>query len=360
MAITQAIIQMRRGRESEMVTSKFLPAEFGIATDTKKAYVAFAAGDVKRLSTYEDMSADMAASLADLEKEYLGQITEATQKALEAREEALSTIAAAEEAAKKADYAAQSILELCQERDLTTVFSAEIEKFSDPWAWIKSRIQNGNYLGINVGDYIPIVVDNTTLEMQVAGIDVYTGATDNNLGHHIDFVSRDCYGLRGWNDTEDNNGNAENPYPYMASSLRRWLEETLYISLPQEIKNQIISKRALIEQRYSSSGSLKESTAWGWQDIGELWIPSEYEVFGACIWGTKGWSVGSAVQYPIFANNSSGHIKRAETGRCDWWLATASAGNDTNACSVNADGSPAGYWYTSNYAGVPVCFRIAQ
>lgn len=358
MAITQAIIQMRRGRESEMVTSKFLPAEFGIATDTKKAYVAFAAGDVKRLSTYEDMSADMAASLADLEKEYLGQITEATQKALEARKEALSTIAAAEEAAKKADYAAQSILELCQERDLTAVFADEISKFPDAWSWIKNRIQSGNYCNIHVGDYIPIVVDNITLEMQVAGIDVYTGATDNNLGHHIDFISRDCFSMAYWNGSENNNGSADNPYPYIASDLKRWLEETLYISLPQEVKNQIVTKRALMEQRYSASESLTESIAWGWQDIGKLWVPSEYEVFGSCIWGTKGWSAGSAVQYPIFANTKN-RIKHVETERYDWWLATTATGNDTNACSVNADGSPAGYFYTSNNFGVPVCFRIA-
>lgn len=127
MAITRAIIQMRRGRESEMVTSKFLPAEFGIAIDTKKAYVAFAAGDVKRLSTYEDMSADMAASLADLEKEYLGQITEATQKALEVREKVLSTIAVAVEAAQNANAAAQTIFEIYSIREITIP--------TDGWGW---------------------------------------------------------------------------------------------------------------------------------------------------------------------------------------------------------------------------------
>ena len=68
------------------------------------------------------------------------------------------------------------------------VFATEISKFSDPWAWVKNRIQNGNYAGINVGDYIPITINTETVEMQVAGVDVYTGATDNGLGHHIDFI----------------------------------------------------------------------------------------------------------------------------------------------------------------------------
>lgn len=305
-------------------------------------------------STYlEQYLEELQAQLTEAITESLGKVAQAISATEESSKHA-------DQAAKRADDVTHSILDLNTERNLAEIFSVEISKFSDIWAWIKSRIQDGNYYNIHVGDYIPIIIDNVTLEMQVAGIDVYTGATDNSMGHHIDFISRDCYGLYSWNDTEDNNGNADSPYPYMICNLRRWLNETLYISLPQEIKNQIVPKRALMEQRYSNSGTLTESTAWGWQDIGMLWVPSEYEVFGACIWGTKGWSSGSAIQYPIFSNSSKSRIKRAETGRYDWWLATAASGHDGSACSVNADGSPAGYWYTSNYAGVPVCFRITQ
>ena len=245
-------------------------------------------------------------------------------------------------------------------RDLTTVFASEIAKFTDAWAWIKNRIQNANYTGIYVGDYIPITVKNETVEMQVAGIDVYYRTTDNGLGHHIDFISRDCFSETvQWNTENNNNGNAESPYPYMVSNLHTWLE-TLYGYLPQAVKDQIVTKRTLMEQRYSASGTLTDSTTWGWQDIGKLWVPHEYEVFGSCVWGTKGWSQGQALQYPIFANSFLNRIKGAGKGgsRCDWWLASVRSGNSAYACYVTSSGDADG-WSTSNLVRVPVCFRIA-
>lgn len=306
-------------------------------------------------STYlEHYLEEMQAQLTEAITESLGRVAQAIYATEESSKHA-------DQAAERADDAIQSILDLNTERNLAEIFSAEISKFSDAWAWIKSRIQDGNYYNIHVGDYIPITMDNETIEMQIAGIDVYTNATDAGLGHHIDFISRDCFSTPYcWNGSEDNNGNTDSPYPYMICDLHEWLEEVVFPSLPQEIKKQVSGKRALIEKRYSATGTLTESTEWGWEDIGKLWVPSEYEVYGSCIWATKGWSVGSAVQYPIFSNSSKNRIKRANTGRCQWWLANATSGNDTNACSVNEDGSPAGYWYTSNYKNVPICFRIAQ
>ena len=245
-------------------------------------------------------------------------------------------------------------------RDLTIVFADEISKFSDAWAWIKNRISTGNYTGIYVGDYIPITMKNERVEMQVAGIDVYTRTTDQDLGHHIDFISRDCFSETvQWNTTNNNNGNTESPYPYMVSNLHKWLGETLYGFLPQAVKNQIVTKRSLMEQRYSASGALTDSTTLGWQDIGLLWVPHEYEVFGAVVWGTQGWSEGQAMQYPIFANSYLNRIKSAGHGggRCTWWLASVRSGHSTNACFVN-DAGHAYYWSASNALRVPVCFRI--
>ena len=245
-------------------------------------------------------------------------------------------------------------------RDLTVVFADEIAKFSDAWAWIKSRITAGNYTGIYVGDYIPITMKNERVEMQVAGIDVYTRTTDQDLGHHIDFISRDCFSETvQWNTTNNNNGNAESAYPYMVSNLHKWLEETLYGYLPQAVKNQIVTKRSLMEQRYSASGALTDSTTWGWQDIGKLWVPHEYEVFGAVVWGTQGWSEGQALQYPIFANSYLNRIKSAGHGgsRCHWWLVSVRSGDSTDACNVGRNGA-ADTWGASNAPRVPVCFRI--
>ena len=244
-------------------------------------------------------------------------------------------------------------------RDLTKVFVAEITNFANEWEWIKNRIYNANYIGIHVGDYIPLTINGETHEIQIAGIDTYTKTTDYNIGHHIDFISRDCYGPTvQWNVENNNNGNAESPYPYLVSNVHTFLE-TLYETLPAAVKNVISNKRFLLDQRYSAEGVLTDSTSWGWVDMGKLWIPTEYEVFGSVIWATKGFGQGQAVQYPIFANNWNNRIKGAgpNGGRCAWWLASVKSGDSMNACNVSSSGT-AGHWIASDAYRVPVCFRI--
>ena len=244
-------------------------------------------------------------------------------------------------------------------RDLTVVFADEIANYTDAWAWIHARITAGNYSGIYVGDYIPITVKNETVQMQVAGIDVYTNTTDQGLGHHIDFISRDCFSETvQWNTTNNNNGNATDGCPYMVSNLHTWLA-TLSSHLPQAVKNHIVTKRSLMETRYSASGALTDSTGWEWKDIGLLWVPHEYEVFGSVVWATKGYGQGQAMQYPIFANSWLNRIKGAGHGgsRCSWWLASVRSGYSAGACRVYHDGYANG-WGASGACHVPVCFRI--
>ena len=96
-------IQMRRGLESQMDKSKFLPAEFGATTDTKKLFFAFGAGDVQQLATYQNLEGLMAQALASLEEEYLGSITQATQNAINATSQASSAATAANQAADEAN-----------------------------------------------------------------------------------------------------------------------------------------------------------------------------------------------------------------------------------------------------------------
>ena len=93
--------------------------------------------------------------------------------------------------------------------------------------------------------------------------------------------------------------------------------------------------------------------------MGILWVPHEYEVFGAVVWATKGYGQGQAMQYPIFANSYLNRIKGAGHGgsRCRWWLASVGSGSSTNACFVSHAGL-AGNWLASGALRVPVCFRI--
>lgn len=76
-----ATIQMRHGKESEMDKSKFVPAEMGVATDTKKAFMAFGSNQVKEMMFREDSEIE----------ELLGEVREISDKAVESVESAEAT-----------------------------------------------------------------------------------------------------------------------------------------------------------------------------------------------------------------------------------------------------------------------------
>lgn len=73
-----ATIQMRHGNEADMDKSKFVPAEIGVATDTKKAFVAFAPGEVKEIMFREDSEIE----------ELLEEVRDISDQAVEAVESA--------------------------------------------------------------------------------------------------------------------------------------------------------------------------------------------------------------------------------------------------------------------------------
>lgn len=59
-------IQMRRGGYGKFAPSKLLPGEWAVVQeddvsvrDGKAVYIAFSAGDTKRMATYEDMADDL-------------------------------------------------------------------------------------------------------------------------------------------------------------------------------------------------------------------------------------------------------------------------------------------------------------
>lgn len=248
------------------------------------------------------------------------------------------------------------------ERDLTTVFASEISGYSDVWAWIKARITAVNWDGLMIGDYIPFQMNGQTVKAQIAGIDTYYGVMDQAVGHHIDFISRDCFNATmKWNTTNTNQGTASENSPWLASNAYSVLNTTWYNYLPAALKSVIVEKRFLIETRYSSSGPLTASNSWKWANIGKLWLPSAYEIFGSNVWGTQGYSEGNAVQYPIFANSWQYRRKGAGNGggRCDWWTLTPSGVSSAAVCFVFNNGrvnliGAAGYEFRE-----PVCFRIS-
>lgn len=278
--------------------------------------------------------------------------------------------------------------------DLTLKFATEIAASpysGDPWPWIKARIQAANFIGIHVNDYIPFTTTNSVaLKACVGGINTYKGYGDVAVGNHIDFICRELWPTRKpFNPVSYNNGtkfgDAEaTEYPWLASDLYLFLNSLsgtvasdttvgggtgtavdytqggVYYYLPANLKNVINEKRAYLPKRYSESGLLSDDNAGGWANIGKLWLPSEWEVYGGPVWGGRdGYATrGNCVQYPIFANNMN-RVKNRSGSRDHWWVLSAYSGNNTSWCAVANNGA-ADYYTTSNAnITAPVCFRIS-
>lgn len=269
-------------------------------------------------------------------------------------------------------------------QDLTVKFADEIKGYSDEWAWMKARKNNGDYKGLHVGDYIPITCSNGyVLKAQIAGINTYTGYGDPLVGNHIDFICKEL-----WNDphvmnkVNYNNGNANSPSPFLASDLNYWLNSmsgtvpnstsdaavttevdyttdgVLYY-LPDKLKNQIVPKMILSPSRYTAGQVLTNDNSWAWQSTGKLWIPSEVEVYGAPCWGDSGYGAGGFVQYPLFAYNMNrAKLRCTNKDRCTWWLLSARAGNSTYFEYVGGNGNCGNNSATTTWIAAPVCFRI--
>lgn len=244
------------------------------------------------------------------------------------------------------------------------------KELTESWAALQARIKAGNLSGIHVGDFKTITL--TTGEvvvMEVAGPDqYYRCGYPTEIGHHVDFISRDCLaGTKLFNDTNTNNGTAAEPNPWRASKLFQTLnDETsgVFATLPADLKPCIIEKIALLEHRYSDAGALDSDTGWDWNTMGKLWVPTEVEVFGNTFWsdGDAGWTGGGGcnLQYPIFIGGAKHIIKGAGNGgvRCTWWEATARRQSSAHVCRVGHGGDANYYLATDPGIYAPLCFRI--
>ena len=273
--------------------------------------------------------------------------------------------------------------------DLSARFAAEIAASpynGDVWAWLKGRCTAQNFDGLYVKDYVQFTTtDNITVVAQIAGINQYRRFNYTALSaYHIDFIGKNLWPEKHvWNKADYNNGLADNMFPYLCSDLKLWLnseagavpnaatvnptmENVDYTStgvlarLPAALKNVIVEKQACISRRYTSEGLLTDDTGWGFVSLGKLWVPAEMEVYGCCIWGSKGHSQAAFTQYPIFRDSKMRIKDSGNVGnRTAWWLLTPHSGTSTYAAHLNRSGE-ADYNYASNTGiGAPVCFRIA-
>ncbi len=254
-------------------------------------------------------------------------------------------------------------------RSLASVFANEIGSQSI-YTWLRDRARNGNFAGLRIGDYIdvPITaganVPSQTVRYRIGAIDHYYQCGDTAKGHHIVMVPLAPVSVTGskavntsylqWRDTNNNNGTADEKHPYLCSKLHDWEINDFLPALPSTLQSAIMAQHVLLEERYSSSEKLTESSSWSWVDLGKVWSPSEMEVYGCPVWGTKGYSVGFDSQFPIFSDTAS----RIAGGRVSWWLRSVVGGSSSYACYVNGNGGANYNAPTTGWVRPLPCFLI--
>ena len=255
-------------------------------------------------------------------------------------------------ALNNAEYSRQSLIGKYGGQNIATILAGEIGS-GTVYDALHKRIAAGNFAGLRVGDYIDVplvsasnVAAQQSVRFLLAHFDPYYQCGDSAKGHHIAFiasapvtvaktvtgVANDSYLM--WNTANTNQGTADVKNPYLNSNLKAW-EKLFEACLPEGLTKYLLTQRVLLEERYSASGALSDSNSWSWQDIGKVWSPSEMEVYGCPVWGTKGYSVGFDCQFDLFRDTAH----RLNGTRFSWWLRSVMGGSSSNVCYVNNNGN---------------------
>ncbi|MEG0991083.1 MAG: DUF6273 domain-containing protein [Gordonibacter sp.] len=270
-----------------------------------------------------------------------------------------------DDAYKDAEYARQVDTDTYAGRNLASVFAGEMGSYASPWHWLRARVRAGNFAGIRIRDYLTLTRTNgNNVTYLVGAIDPYYNCGGGAKGHHIVMVPSAPIAVEGewavngsylpWNTTNTNQGTADEKHPYLCSNLHKWEIEAYLPTLPQNVRDNIMVQNVLLEERYSASGALTASTNWSWVDLGQIWSPSEMEMYGSCVWGTPGWSVGFDCQFEIFRQTKD-RINGQRVGR---WLRSVSGSSAAYVCYCHANGSA--HFYSASYDWIrPLpCFLI--
>lgn len=266
------------------------------------------------------------------------------------------------------EYDRQEAAGVYDGRDLISILGAS--SADDCFAKLHQRAQAKNAAGIRIGDYIDVTPTVSTvnkgaaMRYRVAGIAHNLGFGDQACPWAFWMVPDNPVDMTGseyaintsyiyWNTTADNNGTADEKRPYLCSNLHQWELEEFLPALPTALQNVLINHRILFEERYNASGKLEDSTGWSWGDAGKVFSLSEMEVYGCCVWGTKGYSVGESAQLPLF-KDSRYRIK----SRIGWWLRSVGSGSSSHVCTVTSGGNANNSSATYTWVRPRPCFLI--
>ena len=193
------------------------------------------------------------------------------------------------------------------------------------WEELAQKIKD-NTSGLKVGD----IITEETLdgeEMDLVVVDMGPGWAR--------FESKDCLPVEvAYNQNNRNAGG------FAGSDVKHYLNEEVFNSLPEELRNVIAE--------VSPPPSNGESS------LCRLFFPTESELFWDCCYSAD--DTYSQIEYYKDRRN---RIKcNRKGGSPDWyWTASVGSGTSTLCVYVNYSGH-SNYWYASTELCVPVCFVI--
>lgn len=162
----------------------------------------------------------------------------------------------------------------------------------------------------------------------------------------VDFISKDCLQtIRSMNSSNTNAGG------WVSCALRTTLNTTIYEALPQTVKDAIVEKT-----HKTSAGSQSTSLV---EHSDKLWLPTEYEMFGAITYSANTENANVNKHYAVFDTNADRIKNQGTNGSAvNWWESSPVVSDSANFCRVYSGGSAYAGANSSN--GVPLCFRIGQ
>ena len=272
------------------------------------------------------------------------------------------------------EYDRQVLCGVYEGRNIATIpeLASEISSAGSVYAFLHARAQARNAAKLRLGDYIDVTPTSSTvnkgqaIRYRIAGIGHCYQFGDSAVPWAFWMVPDAPIDMTGssyaintsyiyWNTTADNNGTAEEKRPYLASNLHAWELGEFLPALPTALQNVLVNHRILFEERYSASGKLEESTGWSWGDAGKVFSLSETEVYGQCVWGTKGWCVGADAQLPLFA---LAPWRRLSGNRVYRWLRSVRSGSSSHVCYVTTAGAASNNSATHAWARPWPCFLL--
>jgi hypothetical protein len=247
-------------------------------------------------------------------------------------------------------------------RNLLEVF--KVNTIAEAMVEIRRRCNNSDeidgskipdFRGIMIGDYIdlPSLDDGTAvytwnpdyknLRILVSGFNVYKGAADTeNVKNHILFTFRNCVLTRQMNTSDTNTGG------YASSAMKAYLDGVFALGLKQALGGG--------DPLYPVYRLLSTKGTWAWNQ-NTVFLPTEYEVWGAPVWSEVGYGGGFQSQYPIFRETVY-KGKRHNGSRMWWWCAAPHASSAASFCNVNGVIN-AGSTSASAAGGVAPAFCVA-